>query len=79
MSRIDRAEEAVTLVQSLLNRGWTVQQIATETGSTERNVYRWLREGRAPHPFLLDRLRGMAQGGTANEDREGAGERQEGI
>lgn len=79
MSRVERATEAGSLVQTLIHRGWTVDQIATQTSSSSRNVYRWLREGRAPHPFLLDRLRGMAQGGTADEDREGTGERQEGV
>lgn len=79
MTRLERANEAQGLVKSLLDGGWTVQQIAVETWASERNVYRWLREGRAPHPMMLDKLRGMAQGGTANADHEGRGERQEGV
>ncbi len=65
-TRHERASEATGLVRDLIDGGWTVSQIANETWTSERNVYRWLREGRAPHPVMLDKLRGMAQKGKPN-------------
>lgn len=70
---VERAEEAKTLVEQLVASGWSKDRIASHTGVSERTVYRWLTEGRAPHPVLLGALRGMAQQGVSHADREGKG------
>ena len=71
--RDERAEEAKALVEGLVAAGWGKERIADATGVSLRTVYRWLTEGRAPHPVLLGALRGMAQQGVNHADREGTG------
>lgn len=72
-NREERADEAREIVKGLVAAGWSKQRLAKETGASVRTVYRWLTEGRAPHPVLLGALRGMAQQGAAYENREGTG------
>lgn len=69
----ERSNEAKALVEGLLAAGWSKGQIATHAGVSGRTVYRWLTEGRAPHPVLLGALRGMAQQGVNNGNRERSG------
>lgn len=54
-----RSEEAAHIIKALLERGATMGSIARATKVSERTVYRWFREGRAPHPILLESLRRM--------------------
>ncbi len=56
-----RANEASELIGSLLGAGLTLTQIAAQVRVSERTVARWGREGRAPHPVMLDSLRKLAQ------------------
>lgn len=55
-----RAEEAAGLIQKMTDSGLTPQQISDATGVSFRTVYRWWKEGHAPHPILLDALRKLA-------------------
>lgn len=71
--REERAGEAKLIVESLVAAGWSKDQIASATGVSWRTVYRWLNEGRAPHPVLLGALRGMAQQGVHNANRGSTG------
>lgn len=62
--REERAGEAKALVEELVAAGWSKDRIAAATGVNWRTIYRWLNEGRAPHPVLLGALRGMARQGV---------------
>jgi hypothetical protein len=55
-----RAGEAADLIGRLIAAGATPAQIAEKTQASERTVYRWWREGHAPHPVLLDSIRKFA-------------------
>lgn len=55
-----RASEAAALIQKLVDSGMTPEEIAEASRVAERTVYRWWKEGRAPHPLLLDALRKLA-------------------
>jgi len=55
-----RATEASELIKALIEKGTTLEQIADSTQSSVRSVYRWWREGQAPHPLLLEGLRKLA-------------------
>ena len=75
----ERSQEAEQLVKSLLGEGRTIEGIAAVSRVSTRTVYRWLREGRSPHPVMLDQLRqmrGSAQGAEHGEHRESAVERE---
>lgn len=54
-----RATEAQSLVSTLLTSGLTMEQIAVNARVSVRSVYRWLNEGRSPHPIWLESLRKM--------------------
>jgi hypothetical protein len=55
-----RSTEATVLLQRLLER-LTIPELALRARVSERSVYRWLHEGRAPHPIMLDGLRRLEQ------------------
>lgn len=55
-----RATEASEILHRLLER-MTLAQIAERARVSERSLYRWLHEGRAPHPLILDGLRRIEQ------------------
>jgi hypothetical protein len=55
-----RAEEASALIARLLGAGVTPAQIGEKAQVSERTVYRWWKEGHAPHPLMLDGLRRFA-------------------
>ena len=57
---VQRANEAAELVQQLIDKGMTPEQIAEATRVSERTTYRWWKEGASPHPILLDALRKLA-------------------
>jgi transposase-like protein len=52
----NRADEAAETIRRLLER-MPITEIAERARVSERSVYRWLHEGRAPHPLILDGLR----------------------
>jgi hypothetical protein len=72
----ERSNEGSELIRGLLARGVSMDQIAAGARVSSRTVYRWLNEGRAPHPYFLEALRKM---GERDEHSEGVGERQEGV
>ena len=51
-----RAGEASDVIRRLAER-MPIAQIAERCRVSERSVYRWLHEGRAPHPLILESLR----------------------
>jgi predicted DNA-binding transcriptional regulator AlpA len=51
-----RASEASDLINRLLER-MTIREIAEKARVSERSVYRWANDGRAPHPIMLEGLR----------------------
>jgi DNA invertase Pin-like site-specific DNA recombinase len=57
---LERANEAAELIQRLVDAGMTPEQIAEASRVSERTAYRWWKEGRSPHPILLDALRKLA-------------------
>lgn len=63
-----RANEAHALVKALLDSGLSMNDIASQAKVSLRSVYRWLNEGRSPHPIWLDSLRKMQ--GTQGHDHE---------
>ncbi len=65
----ERSDEVAVLVKSLIDSGVDIDQIATGTRVSARTVYRWLNEGRAPHPSFLEALRKM---GAKHVHQEGA-------
>lgn len=56
----ERASEAAELINRLLQGGLSTAAIAAEVRVTDRTIYRWWREGHAPHPIMLDGLRKLA-------------------
>jgi hypothetical protein len=52
----NRAHEASEVIRRLLER-MPLPEIAQRARVSERSVYRWLHEGRAPHPLILEGLR----------------------
>ncbi len=56
----ERAQEASTVIDRLLAAGLTTDEIADATRVSARTVYRWWKEGRAPHPLMLDGLRKLS-------------------
>ena len=55
-----RSREASALIEKLLGVGMTAEQIGDATRVSERTVYRWWKEGHAPHPLMLDGLKKLA-------------------
>jgi hypothetical protein len=55
-----RSEEAVSIIERLINAGATPAEIGERAQVSARTVYRWWREGHAPHPVMLDALRRFA-------------------
>lgn len=55
-----RANEASDIIARLMER-MPLQEIAQRARVSERSVYRWLKEGKAPHPIMLDGLRRIEQ------------------
>ena len=55
-----RATEATALIDKLINSGSTPAEIGERAQVSVRTVYRWWKEGHAPHPVLLDALRRYA-------------------
>lgn len=55
-----RAVEAAALLDRLIDSGASPGDIATEVQVSERTVYRWWREGHAPHPVMLEAIRRLA-------------------
>lgn len=55
-----RATEAHALVARLLER-MTMEEIADRSRVSLRSLYRWLNEGRAPQPLMLESLRKLEQ------------------
>lgn len=71
-----RSTEVSQLIQSLIAGGRTIESIAAGARVSPRTVYRWLNEGRAPHPYFLEALRKM--GGT-DVHLQGEGQHQEDV
>ncbi len=53
----DRSREASAIIEKLVGIGMTTEQIGDATRVSMRTVYRWWKEGHAPHPIMLDSLR----------------------
>lgn len=66
----ERSSEVVDMIRSLIDSGMPIEQIASGAHVSQRTVYRWLNEGRAPHPAFLEALRKM---GAKNVHPEGEG------
>jgi AraC-like DNA-binding protein len=65
-----RASEAREIIDVLLARGWSMNGIAQSARVSSKTIYRWHREGTAPHPAMLDNLRRLgSQNGTPNHGR----------
>jgi transposase len=56
-----RSGEAAEIIKRLMESGHTIDWIAKRAQVSERTVYRWRDEGRAPHPILLEGLRKMGR------------------
>ena len=72
----ERSSEVSGLIRGLMDRGIRIEQIAAGARVSPRTVYRWLNEGRAPHPYFLEALRKM---GERDVREDGTGEREEGV
>ena len=57
----ERSTEVSELVRGLIDAGIPIEDIATGAHVSRRTVYRWLNEGRAPHPTFLEALRKMGE------------------
>ena len=57
---VDRANEAASVIDRLLAAGLTADEIADAVQVSKRTIYRWQKEGRAPHPLMLDGLRKLS-------------------
>ena len=57
---VERAQEAASVIERLLAAGVTPDEIADAVRVSARTVYRWQKEGRAPHPLMLDWLRKLS-------------------
>lgn len=66
----ERSSEVSTLVQTLIDSGKSIDQIAAGAHVSARTVYRWLNEGRAPHPAFLEALRKL---GANDAHQQGEG------
>ena len=64
----ERSSEVSLLIKSLLDSGISIDQIAAGAHVSPRTVYRWLNEGRAPHPAFLEALRKLT---NAHQQGEG--------
>ena len=65
----ERSSEGSEIIKLLLSNGLTIEQIAVSAHVSSRTVYRWLNEGRAPHPAFLEALRRL--GAEKNVRHEG--------
>lgn len=65
-----RSSEVSTIIQSLIDSGKSIDQIAAGAHVSPRTVYRWLNEGRAPHPAFLEALRKL---GASDAHQQGEG------
>jgi DNA invertase Pin-like site-specific DNA recombinase len=67
-----RASEARDIVNALLAKGMSMTDIADGAHVGQRTIYRWQREGTAPHPAMLHELRRLMGNidGSHSEDRE---------
>lgn len=63
-----RSAEARSLIDALIADGWTINKIAQSARVSGKTIYRWHREGTAPHPAMLDNLRRL---GSQNEQNYG--------
>lgn len=66
----ERSSEVADLLKRLIDSGVPIEKIATGVNVSVRTVYRWLNEGRAPHPAFLEALRRL---GAGNVHHEGEG------
>lgn len=64
----ERSSEVSTLIRNLIDSGTSIDQIAAGAHVSPRTVYRWLNEGRAPHPAFLEALRKLT---NAHQQGEG--------
>jgi len=65
-----RSSEVADLIRGLMAGGKSIDQIASGAHVSPRTVYRWLNEGRAPHPAFLEALRKI---GERDAHQEGVG------
>jgi hypothetical protein len=72
----ERSTEVGDLIRGLIERGIRIEHIAAGARVSTRTVYRWLNEGRAPHPYFLEALRKM---GERDVHQGSPGEREEGV
>jgi len=56
-----RSTEVADLIRGLMAHGKSIDEIASATHVSARTVYRWLNEGRAPHPAFLEALRKIGE------------------
>lgn len=63
-----RSSEGSGLIRGLLTAGLSVEEIAVGARVSARTVYRWLNEGRAPHPAFLEALRRMGEKNNAHSE-----------
>jgi DNA invertase Pin-like site-specific DNA recombinase len=66
----ERSSEVSSLIKSLIDSGSTIEGIASGANVSSRTVYRWLNEGRAPHPAFLEALRKMGARDAHQEGQE---------
>ena len=65
---VARSREAAELIEKLVGSGMTADQIGKASRVSARTVYRWWKEGYAPHPIMLDSLKKLAlKKGIAND------------
>ena len=55
-----RAAEAASLVSRLIEAGVSPAEIGEQAQVSARTVYRWWKEGHAPHPVMLEAIRRYA-------------------
>lgn len=65
-----RSSEVAALIQGLIESGTSIDQIAVGAHVSPRTVYRWLNEGRAPHPTFLEALRKLG-GNRVHQEGQG--------
>jgi hypothetical protein len=54
---VERSGEATEIIQRAIDAGWSAVAIAEFVKVNKRQVYRWLHDGSAPHPIVMDGLR----------------------
>lgn len=64
----ERSSEVAELIRGLIEQGQSIDKIAAGAHVSPRTVYRWLNEGRAPHPAFLEALRKLT---NAHQQGEG--------